>query len=86
MRESALSCEAKQQQYRSSARPHVCKPMAFFLSNLPSLPWSRGQKRRAATGAMLKTDFLIVGAGPAGASLACFLGAHGMDLAARNMT
>ena len=26
---------------------------------------------------LLKTDLLIVGAGPAGASLACFLAAHG---------
>lgn len=26
------------------------------------------------------TEFLIVGAGPAGASLACFLGSHGMFL------
>lgn len=28
--------------------------------------------------AILKTDLLIVGAGPAGASLACFLGSHGL--------
>lgn len=27
---------------------------------------------------LIKTDLLIVGAGPAGASLACFLAAHGM--------
>lgn len=26
---------------------------------------------------VVKTDLLIVGAGPAGASLACFLAAHG---------
>lgn len=26
---------------------------------------------------LIKTDLLIVGAGPAGASLACFLGQHG---------
>jgi hypothetical protein len=26
------------------------------------------------------TEFLIVGAGPAGAALACFLGSHGMHL------
>lgn len=29
---------------------------------------------------IIKTDLLIVGAGPAGASLACFLAAHGMQL------
>lgn len=28
----------------------------------------------------LETTFLIVGAGPAGASLACFLGSHGTNL------
>jgi hypothetical protein len=27
----------------------------------------------------IKTDLLIVGAGPAGAGLACFLAAHGED-------
>ena len=27
----------------------------------------------------VKTDLLIIGAGPAGASLACFLAAHGMS-------
>lgn len=31
-----------------------------------------------ATEELLKTELLIVGAGPAGASLACFLAAHGM--------
>lgn len=30
---------------------------------------------------ILKTDLLIVGAGPAGASLACFLASHGNALA-----
>jgi len=29
---------------------------------------------------IIKTDLLIVGAGPAGASLACFLAAHGVLL------
>lgn len=29
----------------------------------------------------IDTEFLIVGAGPAGAALACFLGSHGMYLA-----
>jgi glycine/D-amino acid oxidase-like deaminating enzyme len=29
---------------------------------------------------VVKTDLLIVGAGPAGASLACFLAAHGRYL------
>ena len=29
------------------------------------------------SGAILETDLLIVGAGPAGASLACFLAQHG---------
>jgi ribulose 1,5-bisphosphate synthetase/thiazole synthase len=34
------------------------------------------------SGAILETDLLIVGAGPAGASLACFLAQHGeQDLA-----
>lgn len=28
--------------------------------------------------AVIQTDLLIVGAGPAGASLACFLASHGM--------
>lgn len=27
---------------------------------------------------VIKTDLLIVGAGPAGAALACFLASHGM--------
>lgn len=27
----------------------------------------------------IDTEFLVVGAGPAGASLACFLGSHGMS-------
>lgn len=31
----------------------------------------------AADGDIIKTDLLIVGAGPAGASLACFLASHG---------
>jgi len=33
----------------------------------------------ASTGAAepIETEFLIVGTGPAGASLACFLGSHG---------
>jgi ribulose 1,5-bisphosphate synthetase/thiazole synthase len=31
-------------------------------------------------GPVLDVDFLIVGAGPAGASLGCFLGRYGMDL------
>jgi len=29
---------------------------------------------------ILKTDLLIVGAGPAGASLACFLASHGNEV------
>jgi flavin-dependent dehydrogenase len=33
---------------------------------------------------IVKTDLLIVGAGPAGASLACFLASHGMPAADRN--
>ena len=32
----------------------------------------------AADEGIVKTDLLIVGAGPAGASLACFLAEHGM--------
>lgn len=31
----------------------------------------------ASDGDIIKTDLLIVGAGPAGASLACFLAEHG---------
>lgn len=30
---------------------------------------------------IVKTDLLIVGAGPAGAALACFLASHGMRAA-----
>lgn len=33
------------------------------------------------TEAVIETDLLIVGAGPAGASLACFLGDHGKFIA-----
>lgn len=33
---------------------------------------------------IVKTDLLIVGAGPAGAALACFLASHGKQIAHRN--
>lgn len=35
---------------------------------------------------IIKTDLLIVGAGPAGASLACFLAAHGRFMAPERPT
>lgn len=34
----------------------------------------------AAQDQAVETEFLVVGAGPAGASLACFLGSHGTHL------
>lgn len=37
---------------------------------------SAGEKGQA--GNIIETEFLIVGAGPAGASLACFLAYHGI--------
>lgn len=34
---------------------------------------------------ILKTDLLIVGAGPAGAALACFLASHGRSLTSQHL-
>lgn len=50
--------------------------MAPSIIDLPTSP--NGQTRhKAATDGTIDTEFLIVGAGPAGAALACFLSSYG---------
>ena len=48
----------------------------FFLSSYFELLSMRTQVTMDDD--IIKTDLLIVGAGPAGAALACFLASHGM--------
>src|SRR5699024_5676550 len=52
--------------------------MASSISDLPTSP--NGQTHHEITtggDSTINTEFLIIGAGPAGAALACFLGSHG---------
>jgi len=50
--------------------------MAPLISDLPASP--NGQSHHESTiDGTIDTEFLIVGAGPAGAALACFLGSYG---------
>ena len=48
----------------------ACDLALWFLFSLLAM---------AVDGDIINTDLLIVGAGPAGASLACFLAEHGKD-------
>jgi hypothetical protein len=57
---------------------HSSEPVAPFLSNNSH---TIGEIRPSdIEGHAVDTEFLIVGAGPAGASLACFLGSYGKYL------
>jgi ribulose 1,5-bisphosphate synthetase/thiazole synthase len=51
------------------------------MASIPPTPQTDAATR-PTSGSILETDLLIIGAGPAGASLACFLAQHGeQDLA-----
>jgi hypothetical protein len=47
------------------------------LNNSKSVVVPETASANGSKTALLKTDFLIVGAGPAGGTLGCFLGFHG---------
>lgn len=52
-------------------------PLSLFYVPYFSLHSSRSRKA-IKIAVMIDTDFLVVGVGPAGAALACFLGQNGM--------
>ena len=59
--------------------PHIIVSMAVPLSNEAAAQDFLSNGNDAETGSsIVETDLLIVGTGPAGASLACFLASHGM--------
>ncbi|PNY24210.1 2,4-dichlorophenol 6-monooxygenase [Tolypocladium capitatum] len=55
--------------------PNVTGGSAWSSTDMPSA--AQQNQAQEAQGSLVDTEFLIVGAGPAGASLACFLASHG---------